>query len=140
MSAIAAAPPAPKSKMNTKKLKSKKSGAAGTEVTIDRRRGERRGAEPVAKSTPKPTRRRHIDPTTCERDYSDQEVEFMRAIDDYKRRAGRMFPTCSEVLEVVRDLGYVQLNEDQAELLGFVDTEGDDEDFDPNETLDEFEG
>ncbi len=51
-------------------------------------------------------RRRQIDPTTCERDYTDDEIEFMRAMDDYKRRAGRQFPTWSEVLEVVRGLGY----------------------------------
>jgi hypothetical protein len=30
----------------------------------------------------------------------------MQAIDHYKRTSGRMFPTCSEVLEVVRSLGY----------------------------------
>lgn len=51
-------------------------------------------------------RRRMIDPTTCERDYSGDEVEFMRAMDEYKRKSGRMFPTWSEVLEVVRSLGY----------------------------------
>ena len=51
-------------------------------------------------------RRRQIDPTTCERDYTGDEIEFMRAMDDYKRRAGRQFPTWSEVLEVVRSLGY----------------------------------
>lgn len=51
-------------------------------------------------------RRRQIDPTTCERDYSVEEIEFMRAMDDYKRNNGRMFPTCSEILEVLRDLGY----------------------------------
>lgn len=51
-------------------------------------------------------RRRQIDPTTCERDYSNDEIEFMRAMDDYKRKSGRMFPTWSEVLEVVRALGY----------------------------------
>lgn len=51
-------------------------------------------------------RRRQIDPTTCERDYQPDEVEFMKAMDDYKRRSGRMFPTWSEVLEVIRDLGY----------------------------------
>jgi len=51
-------------------------------------------------------RRRQIDPTTCERDYQPEEVEFMRAMDDYKRRSGRQFPTWSEVLEVIRDLGY----------------------------------
>ena len=58
----------------------------------------------------KVNRRRQIDPTTCERDYTDDEVEFMNALDDYKRANGRMFPTCSEVLEVVRSLGYVRLS------------------------------
>ena len=58
----------------------------------------------------KVNRRRQIDPTTCERDYTDQEVEFMNALDDYKRKSGRMFPTCSEVLEVLRALGYVKLS------------------------------
>ena len=53
-------------------------------------------------------RRQKIDPTTCERDYSDDEVEFMRAMDEYKRKSGRMFPTWSEVLEVVRGLGYTK--------------------------------
>jgi hypothetical protein len=53
-------------------------------------------------------RRRMIDPTTCERDYSDDEIEFMKAMDDYKRKSGRMFPTWSEVLEVVRALGYAK--------------------------------
>lgn len=51
-------------------------------------------------------RRRQIDPTTCERDYSDQQIEFMRAMDDYKRKSGRPFPTWSEVLEVLLSLGY----------------------------------
>ncbi len=30
----------------------------------------------------------------------------MNALDAYKRRSGRMFPTCSEILEVIRELGY----------------------------------
>jgi hypothetical protein len=54
----------------------------------------------------KVNRRRQIDPTTCERDYTPDEIEFMAAIDEYKRQNGRMFPTCSEVLEVLRKLGY----------------------------------
>lgn len=53
-------------------------------------------------------RRRLIDPTTCERDYSGDEIEFMKAMDEYKRKSGRMFPTWSEVLEVVRSLGYAK--------------------------------
>ena len=38
-------------------------------------------------------------------------------MDDYKRTSGRMFPTCSEVLEVIRSLGYVKLTEDQLQTL-----------------------
>jgi hypothetical protein len=69
-------------------------------VAVERRQGERRAKVP---------RRRQIDPTTCERDYSNDEIEFMQAMDAYKRASGRMFPTCSEILEVIRNLGYIRL-------------------------------
>lgn len=62
----------------------------------------------AATKSPRNLRRRKIDPTTCERDYRPEEVEFMRALDAYKRASGRLFPTCSEVLEVVRSLGYTR--------------------------------
>ena len=68
----------------------------------------RKATQEVSVERRKVQRRRQIDPTTCERDYSDEELEFMRAMDDYKRRSGRMFPTCSEILEVIRDMGYVK--------------------------------
>jgi hypothetical protein len=58
-------------------------------------------------------RRRQIDPTTCERDYSGDEIAFMQAMDEYKRKNGRMFPTCSEILEVVRSIGYVKVSFDE---------------------------
>ena len=51
-------------------------------------------------------RRRQIDPTTCERDYTDEEIAFMKAMDQYKRDNRRPFPTWSEVLEVLAALGY----------------------------------
>jgi len=99
------------------------------ELEIDRRGGERndrragndrrRAGVPITTTTTftgperregtrreKVERRRQIDPTTCERDYSADEIEFMKAMDDYKRKSGRQFPTWSEVLEVVRSLGY----------------------------------
>ncbi|MEZ6089850.1 MAG: hypothetical protein R3C05_17840 [Pirellulaceae bacterium] len=93
------------------------------EITIDRRREDRRKdaeadtTSAVKTGHRKAQRRRQIDPTTCERDYNEKEIEFMHALDAYKRSAGRMFPTCSEVLEVIRSLGYVQLTEEQAALL-----------------------
>lgn len=70
-------------------------------VETEQRDGERRTVQ----------RRRQIDPTTCERDYSDDEIEFMQALDQYKRDNGRMFPTCSEILEVIRALGYFRVDE-----------------------------
>jgi hypothetical protein len=100
---------------------------AASELTVDRRRNNRRGsgdrrqssATAAGSSTSftgteqrkterraKVERRRQIDPTTCERDYSEEQVEFMKAMDLYKRRSGRQFPTWSEVLEVLQNLGY----------------------------------
>lgn len=64
-------------------------------------------------------RRRNIDPTTCEREYSAEEIEFMRALDAYKLSSGRAFPTCSEILEVIRDLGY-RREDDSAVAVGIV--------------------
>ena len=70
-------------------------------------------------------RRRQIDPTTCERDYSDGEIEFMRAMDDYKRKSGRPFPTWSEVLEVLLSLGYRKVADPSTlEWRTFGDTMG----------------
>jgi hypothetical protein len=81
------------------------------------RRAKKSETEAVAQTPAterrKVKRRRQIDPTTCERDYSDPEVEFMQAMDEYKRASGRMFPTCSEILEVLTKLGYRQVAEAQ---------------------------
>jgi hypothetical protein len=55
-------------------------------------------------------RRRFVDPTTCEREYTKAETEFMMAMNEYKRHSGRMFPTWSEVLEVLRSLGYEKIS------------------------------
>jgi hypothetical protein len=71
-------------------------------VAVERREGsERRQGE----------RRRQIDPTTCERDYNEEEIHFMKAMDQYKRDNRRPFPTWSEVLEVLYALGYRKVEE-----------------------------
>src|ERR1700681_1348928 len=83
----------------------------------DRRRGDRPDRRkrqiPVALERRSGTerrnlgeRRRQVDPTTCEKDYNDEEIIFMKAMDQYKRSNRRPFPTWSEVLEVLRALGY----------------------------------
>ena len=80
-------------------------------ATIDRRKRnipvamERRKQNSAEKRRTS-ERRRLIDPTTCERDYTDDEIEFMKAMDQYKRDNRRPFPTWSEVLEVLYSLGY----------------------------------
>ncbi len=51
-------------------------------------------------------RRRGDDPTTCDPDYSPDELEFLMAIQQYKQMSGRKFPTWREVLEVLLSLGY----------------------------------
>ena len=83
-------------------------------ATVERRSHARRAAlaedAPPAVERRSVERRKQIDPTTCERDYSGDEVDFMRAMDEYKRLAGRQFPTWSEVLEVVRAIGYERVN------------------------------
>lgn len=93
----------------------RKSGTTG--FPADRRKRnipvatDRRRAENAAAKRKSSERRRLIDPTTCERDYSDDETEFMKAMDRYKRENRRPFPTWSEVLEVLRSLGYRRVAE-----------------------------
>ncbi len=50
--------------------------------------------------------RRRIDPDTCERDYTEEEIAFMLAMHDYKQQHRRPFPTLSEILQVLKTLGY----------------------------------
>lgn len=69
-------------------------------VAVERRSGKERRQQQEGE------RRRQVDPTTCEKDYSDEEIIFMKAMDQYKRANRRPFPTWSEVLEVIRSLGY----------------------------------
>jgi hypothetical protein len=96
-------------------------------LVTDRRAGDRRGADRRKRSIPvaverrsgkdrrqQGERRRQVDPTTCERDYNDEEIAFMRAMDQYKRDNRRPFPTWSEVLEVLRALGYRKVAEPTA--------------------------
>ncbi|HEY2786752.1 MAG TPA: hypothetical protein VGJ05_17460 [Fimbriiglobus sp.] len=72
---------------------------------------DRRRAQNAAEKRRTSERRRLIDPTTCERDYNIDETDFMKAMDRYKRENRRPFPTWSEVLEVLRSLGYRKVAE-----------------------------
>ena len=96
----------------TKDTSNKKASAQEIELMNETGRRKVDIAPPVERRK----RRRQIDPTTCEREYTDAEVQFMHAMDEYKRASGRMFPTCSEILEVLNKLGYRQI-ESPAELM-----------------------
>jgi hypothetical protein len=82
----------------------------------DRRTGlERRGVRPPppprdpSERREKKERRKRIDPTTFEKQYTKDEMEFMTAMQAFKIRTGKAFPTHCEVLEVARSLGYRRL-------------------------------
>jgi hypothetical protein len=65
------------------------------------RRQQKPSERPIRKE-----RRRRIDPTTFEKQYTPEELEFMNAMQQYKVRSGKTFPSFGEVLKVARDLGY----------------------------------
>jgi hypothetical protein len=104
---------------------SSESGLPSEYAVIDRRNGDRRQHNdrrkrsiPVAVERrsgkdrrERGERRRQVDPTTCEKDYNDDEITFMKAMDQYKRSNRRPFPTWSEVLEVLHSLGYRRVEE-----------------------------
>jgi hypothetical protein len=57
-------------------------------------------------------RRKRIDPTTFEKQYTDDELEFMNAMQRFKERTGRPFPSHGEVIKVAVALGYRKLVDD----------------------------
>lgn len=79
---------------------------------LDRRdRAEAPPREPLVEKAPRERRarkerRKRIDPTTFEKQYTDDELEFMTAVQRFKERSGRPFPTYREVLGVAASLGY----------------------------------
>jgi len=84
-----------------------RSGKDRRKSVVDRRLGldRRRG----------PGRRRGIDRKAAEEGHmSDEQFEFLMAIDEYKRANSRPFPTWTEVLEVIKALGYRKVAEPQS--------------------------
>jgi hypothetical protein len=62
--------------------------------------------EGVAERRQKKERRRRIDPTTFEKQYTDDEMEFMNAMQRFKELSGKTFPTYGDVLKVAVSIGY----------------------------------
>ena len=75
----------------------------GSPTGLERRRG--------------PGRRRTDDRRSAEEgEMSDEQFEFVMAVDTYKRLNNRPFPTWTEVLEVVKQLGYRKVAASQIRL------------------------
>jgi hypothetical protein len=49
---------------------------------------------------------RGTDPATCEMDYTSDEFEFLKAVQEFQARTGRRYPAHTEYLAIVRSLGY----------------------------------
>lgn len=49
-------------------------------------------------------------PATADLAYSDEEFEFLMAIEAFKSRTGRKFPTWAETLRVLKSLGWERIN------------------------------
>jgi hypothetical protein len=92
--------------MDEKHFIERRSGDDRRQSVVDRRLGldRQRG----------PGRRRSDERKSAEEgQMSDEQFEFLMAIDEYKRQNTRPFPTWTEVLEVIKALGYRKVTEPQ---------------------------
>ena len=92
--------------MDEQQFMERRSGGDRRENPVDRRSGfdRRRG----------PGRRRSDARRAAEEGHmSDEQFEFLMAVDEYKRVNVRPFPTWTEVLEIVKALGYRKVAEPQ---------------------------
>jgi hypothetical protein len=75
------------------------------------RRDRARSEVPIPPA-PKPERRarkerrRRVDPTTFEKQYTEDEIEFMNAVQHFKAQSGKSFPSHGDVLRIAARLGY----------------------------------
>ena len=84
----------------------------------DRREGLERRSLPIAEAPAAPApkapperrarkeRRRRVDPTTFEKQYTEDEIEFMNAVQHFKTQTGKTFPSHGDVLRIAARLGY----------------------------------
>jgi hypothetical protein len=92
--------------MDKENFKDRRSGDDRRQSVVDRRLGldRHRG----------PGRRRSDERKSAEEgQMSDEQFEFLMAVDEYKRSNARPFPTWTEVLELIKALGYRKVAEPQ---------------------------
>jgi hypothetical protein len=85
-------------KSNENSFSEKRSDIIDRRLGLDRRRG--------------PGKRRSADRIAAEEgQLSDEQFEFLMAIEQYKKQNGRHFPSLTEVLEVIKAIGYRKVAE-----------------------------
>ena len=92
--------------MDEKQFTERRRGDDRRQSVVDRRLGldRQRG----------PGRRRSDERKSAEEgQMSDEQFEFLMAIDEYKKTNARPFPTWTEVLELIKALGYRKVTEPQ---------------------------
>lgn len=88
-------------------FKERRSGRDRRHNVVDRRLGLERRRGPGR-------RRSDYRKSAEEGEMSEEQFEFLMAIDEYKRKNTRPFPTWTEVLEVIKALGYRKVAEPQS--------------------------
>jgi len=115
---LVAEPPAPDRRVRADRRSNKPSNYSGPErregrrdrrVRTDRRVSTDRYAAPERRRA----MRRVEDQETFQKRVEEgeltlEEIEFVRAVDRYKRKFNRPFPTWSEVLAILKELGYTK--------------------------------
>ncbi len=68
--------------------------------------------KPKAAGRQKPLDPDEVERAVAEAEKVNQEVlEFLQAVDRYKRRKNKTFPSWSEILEIIKSLGYRKVEE-----------------------------
>ena len=72
---------------------------------MDRRSGKERRASPGRRAEDI-SEHRKVERRINEYPMTDDELEFIKAVNDYKNRYSKPFPTWSEILHILKGLGY----------------------------------
>jgi hypothetical protein len=62
--------------------------------------------KPPDRPVPKPQRRKGLMATSDLETYADDELEFLKAVEKYRREKSRPFPTNTELLGILKGLGW----------------------------------
>ncbi|MEN8148761.1 MAG: hypothetical protein ABFS86_02990 [Planctomycetota bacterium] len=80
--------------------------AAGAKVEDRRAASERRKSPGRRKTDHDISEHRKVERRINEYPMTDEELEFIKAVNEYKQRYNKPFPTWSEILHILKSIGY----------------------------------